>query len=352
MAINYSRGSGDPSGLQIIDPVLSNVARQFTPHGFIYNEVVAMQPVEKHIGQYPVFDPSSFFGNTQSNNAVADDAVTPLIDIKYSEEFYRTKNYRLKTRLTNEEINQGNAALRLELSKVRNLMSNMAVQKEIRLATELRSVEAGGQLSGGEEAGEGRFQAHAKWNEESATIQADLQKAKKEVRTHTGITPNALLITQTTAENIANNKEVKELIRYVMGPEYLEKGDRALPPYLFGLKVMIADGALANKANIGAAFNPEEIWGKGYCRVCFINSSAGWGDPTTVYSFRGSVSSDLGNGIATGTITQQEPDGSGDFAVVDRWVEPDPPAQNIRAWENVTEKVVAPELGIEIYEIE
>lgn len=354
MAINYSRGGGDPAGLQIIDPVLSNVARQFVPHGFIYGDLVAYQPVEMHIGQYPIFNPASFFGNSKQNNQVADDATTPIVDIQYSTEFYKTKNYRLKTRLTNEELNQANPALRIELSKVKNLMSNMAVEKEVRLATSLRSSKAGGQLTGGKE--NGVVEASKKWNEpKEAVIQEDIQKAKKEVRITTGYTPNTLVITQTIAEVMAANPKLQELIKYVMGPKYLELGDGALPAKLFGLNVVIADGAFQNTGVAGSTPTLQEIWGSSYCRVLYVDKGAGWGMPSVAYSFRGKVASDpsLGNttGAAPGSITQAEPDGSGAWAVVDRWVEPDPPAQNIRAWENVDEKIVAPELGIEITEI-
>ncbi len=65
------------------------------------------------------------------------------------------------------------------------------------------------------------------------------------------------------------------------------------------------------------------------------------------YSFRAPVASSP-TGSQSGTVTQVEPAGTGDWAVVDRWVEPDPPAQRIRAWESVDEKIVAPTLGIQL----
>ena len=43
--------------------------------------------------------------------------------------------------------------------------------------------------------------------------------------------------------------------------------------------------------------------------------------------------------------------GEGGWAIVDRWYNVDPPAEHIRAWECVDEKVVAPELGIEIQSV-
>jgi hypothetical protein len=46
-----------------------------------------------------------------------------------------------------------------------------------------------------------------------------------------------------------------------------------------------------------------------------------------------------------------EPNPAGGWAVVDRWWDYDPPAETIRAWESVDERVVAPELGFELHNV-
>jgi len=352
MADVFSHASGDPSGLQIIDPVLSNVARQFTPHGFVYDAICSPQPVEMNIGQYPVFELASFFRSAGENNNVADDATTPLIDIKYSTEFYHCYDYRLKTRLTNKELLQVNPALRLEISKLKALLSNMASEREIRLASALQYTgKSGGQLTLKGFAPEHKWDTGKEGQSALTTIQKDVQKAKREVYKQTGVLPNTLVITQAIAEAIAADPIVIEQLKYQIGVEMIEFGNASLPAKLWGLDIVCATGALQNLNAKGAATtNLQEIWGN-TARVLYVNKAASWGEPTIAYSFRGKVASNPSTGIPTGTITQSEPDGNGSWAVVDRWVEPDPPAQNIRAWECVDEHIVAPELGIEIEEV-
>jgi hypothetical protein len=49
--------------------------------------------------------------------------------------------------------------------------------------------------------------------------------------------------------------------------------------------------------------------------------------------------------------TGVQPSPVGGWAVVDRWWDYDPPAETIRVWESVDERVVAPELGVEIQNV-
>ena len=53
----------DARDLQIIDPVLTQIARQFRPHGFIYNQVCPTINVQTLSGQFPTYDKAFFFGD-------------------------------------------------------------------------------------------------------------------------------------------------------------------------------------------------------------------------------------------------------------------------------------------------
>lgn len=335
--------SNAPDQLQIIDPVLSNVARQFRPHGFVYDDLVAPQPVEFNIGQYPVFDPSGFF-TTGGDLKVADDAATPIVDFAWSTEFYHCKDYRLRVRITRKEYEQVNPATRLETSKVLGLLGIMAGNRERRLAEQLRSTTNGGQLTAEP------FTPVVKWDEGTkttpATIQVDLQKGSQIIYKATGMRPNTLVLTREMAFAIAADPTVREQIQYVYGMELLAKGDQILPSSLFGFDVVVVDGALENTAAQGLEMSLAEIWGNS-ARLLYVNKAAMWGIPSVVYSFRGKIGEGW-ESASPGQITADEPMGGYSWAVVDRWAEPDPPANNIRAWECVDEKVVAPQLGLEI----
>lgn len=357
--------SGGPAGLQIVDPVLSNVARQYRPHGFIYDELVAPQPVMVNVGQYPVFNLAKFFA-ARGDAAVADDAATPLVDFEWDTEFYSCQDYRLRTRITRKERLQVNPALRLEMTKTTGLLGIMALEREKRLATALRSTENGGQLTAKPFAVLGK-----KWDEgtktEPAEIQKTLQKAGQQVYKLTGLRPNTLQITEEIALAISQDPNVIEIIKYLAGVEFIQSGNIAgnsglmnindscvLPKKLWGFKIVCADGVLENSAPEGATANLSEVWGN-VARLLYINPNAAWGTPTVAYSFRGRVTGGDEDQLSqtpttAGSISQLEPGPlAGDqWAVVDRWQEPDPPAENIRAWECVDEHIVAPEAGIEI----
>lgn len=355
--------SAGVDSLQIIDPVLSQIAVQYRPHGFVYSQVVNSFPVEMNIGQYPEFNRAGFFASNDGR-PVADDAVTPLVDFEYSEKFYHCKDYRKKIRLTRKELQQAHPALRITESKVIGLLDVFAGEREKRLAERLMPFEtyasvanSTGQLliKGIEPGVGGATKAKAKWSEGKkavyeASIQGDVAAAKKVVYEKTGIWPNTLIITQQIAEEIALDATLKTQIQYALGLRQISEGVGILPEKLFGLNVVIADGALTNTAAAGGTTNLEEIWGK-HARVLYVNPNPTWGTPSVAYGFRGKVTD--GFSYATpavaeggpGGVTQQEPGGMAQWTVVDRWAEPDPPAENIRVWECVDERIVGAELG-------
>ena len=353
--------SGGPSELQVVDLLLSNVARQYRPHGFIYSQIIAPQPVEYNHGKYPVFDLGKFFAAT-GQAAVADDAATPMIDANWGTEPFSCEDYRLKTRITRKELNQVNPALRLEMSKTLLLLSIMALEREIRLATALQPTSvAGGKLvlAYVEPAG-------AKWDEGTeavpAKIQKDLQVNGQAVYKKTGLRPNTLVITEQIALAISQDPAVINIIKYLGGVEFVQSGNidprenglqgvagnsAVLPKKLWGFDVICADGVLQNVTPQGVTATLNEVWGN-QARLLYVNKDAAWGIPTIVYGFRGKIAGAFQDALSVqpGSITQEEPGGTGDWAVVDRWQEPDPPAENIRAWECIDEHVVAPEAGI------
>ena len=338
--------------LQIIDPVLSQIAVQFRPHGFAYSQLVNNFPVEFNVGQYPEFNRAGFFASGDGR-PVPDDATTPLVEFESSEEFYHCKDYRKRVRLTRKELQQAHPALRITESKVIGLLDMFAGEREKRLAEKLFPKSASGAPgSAALTANSGKtIEATENWNASSGTeIQKDVQEAMKAVYASTGIWPNTMVLTKQVALAVANNPKIKEQLQYVYGMEMLREGWGILPKELFGLKVIEIDGALTNTAAAGEAANLAEIWGD-FVRILYVNSNPTWGVPSVAYGFRGKVTD--GFSYATpavaeggpGGVTQQEPGGMAQWTVVDRWAEPDPPAENIRVWECVDEKIVAPELG-------
>jgi hypothetical protein len=349
---------GYGSGLQFVDMVLSNVAKQYRPTGFLYDEIVSPMSVEYNTGRYPVFDPAYFF-STGGNLNVADKAATPVVDFQWSHDVYQCLDYRLQTIITRKEMVQAHPALRLDYSKTVGLLTQFALNREVRLATKLQSTTSGGQFTNAD-----ATTPTVKWDAgvsgTEATIQKDLQTAALTVYKTCGRWPNTLIINKQIALAIAADFTVRETIKYLVGPTVVREGGGAgtsgnygiLPDTLYGFRVLVADGTLYNKNRPGQSASLTDIWGN-QARLVYRPDTPEWGIPAKVYSFRGRVLDGAADTQPPATVLPTgdggaEPGGSGGWAVVDRWWDYDPPAEHIRAWECVDERVVAPETGIVI----
>lgn len=304
-----------PSELQVVDSVLTNVARRYEPDGFIYDQIAPTIKVDKNSGRYPTFDEAYWFAPLH-DGAVADRAVTPEVDFTWSTDTFYCDNYRLKTSITDEERSQAHAGLRLETSKVQHLMTQMKLNRELRLANMLRKTSNGGDLTLG-------ATTSNKWNTDAATIEDDIKVGALAVFDATGRAPNTIVIPYKVAYAAAVQQDIRELLKYtVNGQSIIQLGERVLPGELHGMKVVIPK-AQYNTAKEGATTSINEIWSDSV-RLVYVDPSAGWGIPNTVYRFENL------------SLT------------VDRWKENDPPADYIRAWERCDEKTCAAALGYEI----
>jgi hypothetical protein len=332
----------DPAAGQLIDPVLTNLARAYRPIGFVYDQLVTSFPVQTISGQYPVFDESFFGYGDDDGGAVDDRAPTPEIDFRYSTEHYRTKNYRRKVTISEEERTNAHPAMRLEYAKTQRLLTELAALRERRLAAVLRGVDNGGQFT------LRSATPSTKWDNYSGAgpdIRGDIKSAQLAVYGGIGMWTNTITMTYPVAYAMALAPQIVDIIKYtVNGLQVLELGDRVLPATLFGHRVVIARGALTNVAGQGLAKSLREIWGDNV-RLTYVNDQPAWGMPSTVYGFRspiGPMGQETQDAQVPGGVTPAS------FALVQRWWQQDPPVENIRAWERIDERVVAPDLGFEI----
>lgn len=330
----------DSRQLQVIDPVLTQVARRYRPQGFVYNQVCPTINVQTISGQYPVYDERYWFANEQDNK-VSDRGETPEVEFAWSTDTYLCEDYGFKTSITPRERQQagsvGGQALRLEESKTEFLMQQMANAREKRLASVLKKVSGGtpGQLTNG-------AAATGVWSTLSYTgIENDFKTAKTTVYGLTGLTPNVVILPYLVAYDMALNTTLRDIFKYQVNAEnFIRLGEDSdgedifLPRVFQGCRLLIPKGALAQTANEGAAKSLSEVWGR-IARFLYVApGGGGWGIPSTVYQFQHPVIS--GNASA------------GDGAVVDRWSENDPRKDVLRAMECIDEKVCAPDTGYEL----
>lgn len=320
--------------LQIFDPVLTEVARQYKPGGFIYDQIAPHIPVEAISGQYPVFDERYFFADDVETK-VADRAETPEIELVWSTETYLCEDYALMATITPRERKQaanpatGNA-LRLEASKMSQVQLRMAARRERRLADALRKTSNGGQLNLGAAAG-------TAWATSTA-IESDIKTAKLAVYNQTGLSPNVLVLPYAKAYDVATNATIRDIFKYLTNTDAFisldgPQGERLLPSVIHGLKVIVPKGALYHSGNVKATKNLTEIWGSS-ARVLYVDEAADWGVPSVAYSFWHAPLTVGGDGV-------QAP-------VVDTWSEKNPVKDCYRVTECVAEKICAPDCGYEL----
>lgn len=326
----------DSRDLQIIDPVLTQIARQFRPHGFVYNVVFPSIPVAALSGQYPVWDKAYWFAD-DVDNQISDRDETPEIEFQWSTEPYLCRDYGLKISITPRERQQANAggnALRLEQSKTQFLMTRMATRRERRAAAKLTKVSAGG--VGGLTSGAAATTAFAT----STVIESDWKTAKMAIYNLTGMTPNVVILPYQKAYDMATNATLRDIFKYLVNSgAFISLGadadgeDIFLPRFFQGCRLVIPKGTLVNTAHEGAAASLSDVWGTS-ARFVYVDPQAAWGIPSVAYQFQAPV------------VTGQGTAGSG--PLVDRWRQPDPVKDLIRATECIDEHVCAGDLGYEM----
>lgn len=323
--------SRNSAALQIVDPVLSNIARQYAADGFVFDQIFRSVPVAARSGQYPTF--SGFFGDDSDSaelQPIDDRAPTPEVSFDWSTDTYLVQDYRLKASITNTERSQAQAIgdpLHLEASKLKHLLTRMAIRKEVRGAAVLRSTGNGGQLTGGSASPSKKWLA----TEPDAVIESDVTTGALAVRGKIGFPTNTMVLDYKVAVNIAQQADIRELIKYTVPGERILAGGYELPPILFAHRPLIAM-ASRNTAKKGATESLSTVWDD-HVRLLYIAENAGWGIPSVAYAFNAPI-----DGAA------------GQSQVVDRWRESDPPVEYVRAWEATDEKVCGPDAGYELYD--
>lgn len=311
MALNRARG------LQVIDPFLSGVARRYTPSGFIADRLLPAVPVGKLSGQYPIFTKSFWFAN-DVDNKIVDRAPAKEVDFEWSLDTFLCEEYALKVSITDLERDQAENELRLESNKTEFLMLRMALAREIRAAALLETTGNGGQITNANTTTPG-----TNWDQDTATIEADIKGAVLGIYDATGQVPNVIVIPYKVAYAMAIQEDIRNILRYdAAGSErnFIQLGNRVLPSVIHGMQVIIPQGAQKNTAREGAAESISEIWGD-EVRLLQVNPGAGWGTPTVGYR-----------------LVHTAP-------TVTRWRNNDPDIDYIRAMERVDEKLVAPDVA-------
>lgn len=307
-----------PKSLQIYDPVLTNLARRYTPTGFIADQLLADQPTQTLSAQYPVFT-KQFWFQKQTDNEVTDRTPAREVDFEWSTENYACKEFALKVSWSDLEASQANGALRLTMNKTEFLTQQMLLAHESRVAALFRKTTNSGALNLG-------AAPSTNWDQDSATIEADIKTGVLAIYDATGMLPNLIVIPYKVAYAMALQEDIRAILRADAtgkGVDYITLGSRILPATIHGMKVLIPFGSQIDSSNEGGTSSVSEIWGD-HVRLLYVDSSAGWGTPSVAYKF---------------THTSKK---------VTRWRTVDPDINYVREFERYALKVVAPDTGYEL----
>lgn len=311
-------GLVDPQALQVIDPVLTSVARRYTPNlaGFVGDRLLPSIPTATLSAQYPIFDESYWFAQL-TDNKFEDRSPTKEVNFTWSTDTYLCEEYALKTSITELERLQAHPALRLETSKTQFLNIQMALAREIRAAAILDTVTRGGGIDNN------NISANVTNWDSSSTAETEIKVGVLAIYDAIGYTPNVIVIPYKVAYALALNTNIRALLTYNITGEArnpIVLGDRLLPSVIHGMDVVIPTGAQKNTAAEGAAKVITEIWGDDV-RLLYVDPSAQWGQPSVAYR-----------------MVHTAP-------TVTRWRQADPDVEYVRQMERVDEKVVAPLAG-------
>lgn len=305
---------------QLVDTVLTNLGRKYTPQGFVAEQLAPRVSVANEGGKYAVWAREDFH-RTDTNPLVADRSQTKRVDFGVSLESYSLEEYRLGTTVSARERANAANLLSLRETKVQGTKDLIALHREVRVATALKKTSTG-QLNLG-------AAPSNNWNVDAGTIEADIVTAKEAIYDVIGRPPTHIVIPWKVANAIATQQDIREVLKYtVNGADLLRQGENALPNVLWGLQVIVPMGpSITTSAEDNATQTFTEVWGDDV-RVLYlggVNQNA----PGPIHTLQT-------RGFQVSSYFEDDPPGLESILVSDGILQ---------------EKVVAPDAGYEIQDV-
>ena len=250
-------------GVHINKP-LTNLSIGYHPTGMVAEQVYGVVPVTNESDLYYVYDKASAFrlGRSDGNfTKRADGAKSLLEEYGATPDVYQAEEYAMKTRITDRQRANADAALQLEVSKLRRVQDKILLDQELRIAAKLTA--AGTWASANKTTLSGVNQ----WNNASfvsqagtfSVIEQEFDNAREAIRIATGgKEANVAIIPAAVARVIKRDIGVRQAIQYTHSDILL---NGALPDALWGLRV-ITPAALYDTSVEGEAYAGVDVWGK------------------------------------------------------------------------------------------
>jgi hypothetical protein len=290
-----------------IDIPLSNYLAMYRPVGSIADQVSPIVPVRRRTDKFYTWDKASLLGDGAADTRRARGAAPRVIEPTQSVSGFLAVEHELAVMIEDGDIANTDSVVRLEQTKVQFLADRIRMQREFRVAAQLRFQASGGQIP----AAQGTTNSGVtQWNNGSfvaTNLIAQIATGIEAVRTATGYKPNTIVIPAAAAAVAVQNSNIQALIQYVAGPNYLREFQiqgggtsdagaegspsqagadyRYFPDTFLGLKVY-EPGMVYNSAAEGATGSYGDIWGKDV-RIMYVNPNPPVAEiPSAMYTFR------------------------------------------------------------------
>lgn len=283
-----------------IDAPLSNYLSMFRFTAGIADIISPVVPVKRRTDRFYQWDQASLL-RTGDDSRRARATKPRIIEPSQSDSSYIASEYELATYIEDGDYANTDSVLRLETAKTLFVADTIRAQRELRVALQYAATTDGGLVPAGSV---NTLAGANQWDNAgftAANLERDVLVGREAVRAATGFDANYIVIPKAVAKTIALNSDIKTMLSYKMGDQWIQQGAVLgggaptgndgygarpyLPATLFGLQVL-EPGMIANTAKEGAAASYSDVWGK-HVRIMYVNPSMpDMAVPSAGYTFR------------------------------------------------------------------
>lgn len=266
-----------------IDKVLTNMAINYRPEGFIADRVMPNVNVSKQSDLYPIFDRATRLRRQKTNRSPGTEA--RQIEQPVSSGTFFAKNYALKAPVNIEDKANADPIYLQELynNRAQFVLDNLMLDMEVRIASQVTNTSNVGSSAA----------VSSAWDGAGDPI-GDINAAIDNVRLSNGVKANRIVMGESAWLSFRRDSNVRDLIFGANNgggyPSLAQAAD------LLSVEEVMIGGAFQNTGEEGQAENLNEIWGDNVL-VYYAPMSPSKERPSFAYSFRWA-----GNGLANMTV--------------------------------------------------
>jgi hypothetical protein len=246
-------------GVVRYDNYLTNLALAYPTGNLIAEQLCPVVGVENYSDKIFVDADDAINQMNDDAEGVPSNEVDFGIGTPYS---YRTRRRALNSTITDKEAQNSKSPVRLQQRETNKLTHRLKIKHEIRVSAILRNTSLVTQYENVESI------TNAQWDDANPQVEESIKDAVGTIYDGCGAVANTIVIPFKAGLELAKMDWIKELLKAQYGMQYLQgqiPGQTmqlvGLPPFIKGLRVIIANGRV-NNANKGETASVGNLWGK------------------------------------------------------------------------------------------